>query len=459
MYKKILALVAVVLGGAVFHGSTAAAATYSRASELVIPSTGTTVSLFDGRFTGGASIAAADVTGDGVDEYIVGAGQGSAPYVQVYDANGALINSWLAYREQFRGGVNVAAGDVDGDGVAEVVTVPLGDAAAVVRVFKGAALVASFPTFDKRYHEGANIAVISAMTGREARIVVGTRGLRKNEVLVFSQTGKVMRRIATNVARNHDSGVTVAAGWSAAWGERIIVIGAGRSSGPRVEVYGYDSKRVLTTWVALPSNMVNGVSVGYRGDTLAVAPLGNSKSLVRTYTSIGDKLNEATVFESSFQGGVNVALASSGAAVSIAAVPNKTNPNQAQINGKKILVNLKKQEMYLVENGVTISTRRISSGKWSTPTPVGTYKTRNKITVAYSRPYKLYMEYWMAITPDGKYGLHSLPYWKTKKGKLYEGAAHIGTPVSHGCIRQTVADAKSLYEWAPVGTPVVISKG
>jgi lipoprotein-anchoring transpeptidase ErfK/SrfK len=123
------------------------------------------------------------------------------------------------------------------------------------------------------------------------------------------------------------------------------------------------------------------------------------------------------------------------------------------------VVDLSDQTLTMYKNNQPISTRRVSTGKWSTPTPIGTYKTRSKAAVAYSKPYKLYMEWWMAFTPDGKYGLHSLPYWKLKNGgKLYEGAAHIGTPVSHGCIRQTLVEAKSLYDWAPIGTPVIIQK-
>ncbi len=460
MKHSIWAIAAVVAICAVVRIPHASAATYSRTSELVIPATGTSVTLFDGRFTGGASIAAADITGDGVDEYIVGAGQGSTPIVQVLDANGEVITSWMPYKENFRGGVNVAAGDLDGDGQAEIVTAPLSDAPATIRVFKNTGgIISSFRAFDSRYHEGANIAVLEAMPDSPGRIIVSTRGLRKNEALVYATNGNLVRRISTDVGRDHQTGVTVAAGWSDAWHERIIVFGAGRDSAPRVMVYGLDSKKVLLTWMAFKGTMTTGVSISYRNNVVAVAPLGLGVPTIRTFTAIGDRIGDVDVFESTFRGGVNVALSAAGSGVTVAAVPNKANPSQAKVNGKKILVNLKKQELYLVENGTVISTRRISSGKWGTPTPVGTFKTRNKITVAYSKPYKLYMEYWMAITADGKYGLHSLPYWKTKNGKLYEGAAHIGTPVSHGCIRQTVAEAKSLYDWAPVGTPVVISKG
>jgi hypothetical protein len=65
----------------------------------------------------------------------------------------------------------------------------------------------------------------------------------------------------------------------------------------------------------------------------------------------------------------------------------------------------------------------------------------------------LYMPYWMAITPDGKYGIHELPEWP---GGYKEGANHLGRPVSHGCVRLGVGAAKTVYEWASEGTTVVV---
>lgn len=121
--------------------------------------------------------------------------------------------------------------------------------------------------------------------------------------------------------------------------------------------------------------------------------------------------------------------------------------------GKYIDVNIAAQVMTLFEDGRVVDAYMISSGKRGMDTPKGSFAIQNKAVRPWSKAYSLYMPYWQAITPDGKYGIHELPEWP---GGYKEGANHLGTPVSHGCMRLGVGPAKRVYEWAPIGTPVVI---
>src|SRR5262249_2755465 len=78
---------------------------------------------YDASFRGGVNVAAADVNGDGHADIITGAGPGGGPHVKVYDgATGQVLSSFFAYATTFTGGVSVAAGDVSGDGKADVIT-------------------------------------------------------------------------------------------------------------------------------------------------------------------------------------------------------------------------------------------------------------------------------------------------------------------------------------------------
>lgn len=126
----------------------------------------------------------------------------------------------------------------------------------------------------------------------------------------------------------------------------------------------------------------------------------------------------------------------------------------SRVEGKYIDVNLSQQMLYTLEGDKLIGSYRVSTGKWSKPTPVGQYAVNDKKDMAFSATYHLYMPYWMAFI-GSSYGIHELP--ETPSGKK-EGASSLGVPVSHGCVRLGVGDAKTVYDWAEIGTPVFIHK-
>src|SRR5205085_5899723 len=68
---------------------------------------------FDARFRGGVSVAAGDLDGDGKAELITGAGPGGGPHVRIWkEINGhfQVVNEFFAFDPSFHGGVNVASG-------------------------------------------------------------------------------------------------------------------------------------------------------------------------------------------------------------------------------------------------------------------------------------------------------------------------------------------------------------
>jgi len=124
---------------------------------------------------------------------------------------------------------------------------------------------------------------------------------------------------------------------------------------------------------------------------------------------------------------------------------------------KYIKIKLSEQNLYAYENNEVKYKFQASTGRPGMETPTGDYAIQNKFPVQYSPEYELYMDNWMAITPSGSMGIHSLPYWIYKDGShVYEDADHLGTPISHGCIRVSLANSKLLYDWAEVGMPVIV---
>jgi hypothetical protein len=80
----------------------------------------------DPNFRGGARVAVGDVNGDGVGDLIVAAGFGGGPRIATFDGKSVaadnpvkLFGDYFAFEPTLRNGVFIAAGDVDGDGYAE----------------------------------------------------------------------------------------------------------------------------------------------------------------------------------------------------------------------------------------------------------------------------------------------------------------------------------------------------
>jgi len=88
-------------------------------------------------FTGGVYVASGDVVpGNAGDEIVTGAGPGGGPHVRVFSRTGQDLGGFFAYSPGFTGGVRVAAGDLDGDGVAEIITAAGPGGGPHIRVWK-----------------------------------------------------------------------------------------------------------------------------------------------------------------------------------------------------------------------------------------------------------------------------------------------------------------------------------
>ncbi|MFC1721744.1 SMP-30/gluconolactonase/LRE family protein [Patescibacteria group bacterium] len=112
----------------------------------------------DGRFKGGAWLAVGNVDGTGEDEIIVSAAKGGGPHVTIHKADGSIVGNFMAYESSFRGGVKVAAVDIEGDGVSEIVTVPEFGARPAKVFTRSGQLISQFYPFGSAFAGGMSVA-------------------------------------------------------------------------------------------------------------------------------------------------------------------------------------------------------------------------------------------------------------------------------------------------------------
>jgi lipoprotein-anchoring transpeptidase ErfK/SrfK len=127
-------------------------------------------------------------------------------------------------------------------------------------------------------------------------------------------------------------------------------------------------------------------------------------------------------------------------------------------DGRRVVYSKSLQRVWTVEADGSVSKTHRVSGRltWNQPTP-GTYSvfSRSSFTCNIKNP-AICWRYMVRFTrgPDGdNIGFHEIP---KKNGVPVQSVSQLGQPLSGGCVRQATPDAIYIWDWAPVGTKVVV---
>ncbi len=160
------------------------------------------------KFRGGLNLATGDVDGDGQSEIITAAQSGAGPIVRIFTGQGDKRAEFLAYDKSFKGGLSVASGDLDRDGKAEIVVVPFSGGTAHVRAFNGDGTPRDqFFAFDKKIVGGWSVNVGNTDFDIYPEIVIASRDKKNDLIKTFTRQGQLV-----NSWRALSGGMTFALG-------------------------------------------------------------------------------------------------------------------------------------------------------------------------------------------------------------------------------------------------------
>jgi len=192
-----------------------------------------------GSFKGEIKVANADFNGDGVNDFVVAQGKNGKASVRVLNGTdptgGTLLFKVAAYSSTFHGGVNVAAADVDGDGVPELITAP-DSGLRPVKVFSGVGahtLLFTLSPFGTTFKAGVRVAAGDINGDGRADLIMGAGPcvIGPRVLIVSGADTTVVLGDFKAFQANFRGGVYVAAGDVNGDGRADVIVGAGTSPG------------------------------------------------------------------------------------------------------------------------------------------------------------------------------------------------------------------------------------
>jgi len=269
------------------------------------------LSVFSGNNFHGLNFQLADVNNDNTKEIIAGAVKGDEPFVRVLDFSGRMIASFFPFPDNFRGGVNATAGDVDGDGAAEIIVAPDTGFDPIVKIYNQAGqLEKQFLAFDKAYKNGLEVYAGDMDGDGKDEIVVSPHKGSAAKVKIFDGQGTLRKNISafSSAIKN---GVNLTVGDINLDGKDDIIVATRGDAPPKVRAFDFSGKEILN-FTAYGNSFKGGVVVrvaDWDDDgkmELITAPGSGGGPHVKVFAQDGKMITQFFPFSNKFTSGINI---------------------------------------------------------------------------------------------------------------------------------------------------------
>ncbi|MFH1434007.1 MAG: L,D-transpeptidase, partial [Candidatus Uhrbacteria bacterium] len=355
----------------------------------------TSFNAYAPEFGRGINVAACDIDKDGLSEIVTGTQFGGGPHVRVFDIEGnpKFNPGFFAYAEHFRGGVTVVCDDIDEDGQVEIITAPGVTGGPHVRIWELVnnewIIDEEFFAFDANDRSGVSIAIKNH--GSKQLLVSHLTG-SDSEIVAYSIHSDPQLTMSMN--KNLETGITIA-----------------------VATVDNNSEKIISAANDFENNSV------HIDDNISIAsevPLN-----IAAADFDGDGVDE-------------IVTAPSGQLV---------GPDSVQ----HIIVNIGEQRLFAYDNGILTTSFFISSGQYNFPTPLGNHSVlAKKEWVDYTWSYGAGNpnNYALGLT---QWNLMFVPHFYIHTAWWHNNFGH---RMSHGCVNASEENAEWIFKWANEGIPV-----
>jgi len=275
-------------------------------------------------YRGGVRVATGDIDNDNIDEIITGTGENGGPHLRVFEKDGTQRGiDFFPFDSSFRGGMDVASGDFDGDGKEDIAVSQFSNGQAWVKVYR------YNTTKDVLFEQnvfgtpecGATVAMGQLDSDANKELIVGAGNGCSSQIVAYDYqandtagTKKSISFYAYDTAIK--AGVDVSAGDVDGDGKDEIAASRLKDSLPYIYVFRYNTDHTQLASFKAYGDFQIGANVemadidsdGLAEVVTGAGPGGGPQLRAFEYDGTAiSALNKAFAYDSGFRGGVDVA--------------------------------------------------------------------------------------------------------------------------------------------------------